>query len=273
MVRVDLHWSQGKSERCAKPDRRSINLTYALTKPVILGALLDAGANVDAATKNSWSAPLLCAIANNLIGASKISLEHKANPNAGADNNRSALVLAVGHDSAETVKTLPRAWAEVDITDAAGWTPLERAVAANQNELVKLLLENNAEPNGRIKTYHSSLSPGGGDAGIGGAQFKDVTAIVHGSHQWPKGNGQIIDRAPGRRERERRRRGHSAHYCGAFDSWKSTGRGHRGCLLPASPADLYSWPTCRSVPQDPNLEICREIAWTLRDCCWTTGRM
>jgi ankyrin repeat protein len=75
-----------------------------------------------------------------------------------ADKGRHLLHLAVEGDHINTIKVLlQNQRVMVDEEDGDGFTPLQRAVMGGKTEIVKLLLEHNADP-GPVR---------GGDGGFG----------------------------------------------------------------------------------------------------------
>lgn len=106
---------------------------------------------VRAVSADGW-APLHLAAAFAGPEAVKLLLEHGAHAHQVSHNpqHNQALHAAIAlGDSPETVCLLLESGADVNATQAGGFTPLHQAAAAGKRELVVLLLENGARPEAR----------------------------------------------------------------------------------------------------------------------------
>jgi len=104
-----------------------------------------------AVSGDGW-APLHLAAAFAGPAAVRLLLEHGAHAHQCSHNPQRNqpihAAIALG-DSEETIRLLLEAGADVNATQAGGFTPLHQAAAAGRLELVKLLLENGARPDAR----------------------------------------------------------------------------------------------------------------------------
>ncbi|GMI66471.1 tetratricopeptide repeat 10 [Hibiscus trionum] len=90
--------------------------------------------------------PLICAISQQHFPAAAYLINNGANLNTMNNEGLTALHFAAGIGPKKLLELLISRGAEVDANPAAG-TPLLRAVAGGKSDSVKILLENNANPN------------------------------------------------------------------------------------------------------------------------------
>lgn len=138
----------------------------------IMEKLLQRGANVDAAprglkaeeAKIAGSTPLIGATKYNNPEAVKLLLAYKANPNHQNQSGISALMLASEQGFFECVRNLVEGGANVELAptgktalnmNLSGQTPLFCAAKEGHKNIVKYLLEKNANPNA---TNHYGVS-------------------------------------------------------------------------------------------------------------------
>jgi ankyrin repeat protein len=166
-------------------------------------ALVEAGANVNLATAGSWT-PLLTAINNRNYRIAGYLLDHGANPNtpnnpAGwtplylATDNRNIeggdypvpkpdidhleiikLLIAKGANVNGTIRdnTLTRTIFTMQWFFEAGATPFIRASMSSDTELMKLLLQNGADPKARTNNGDTALTLAGGIGWVDGVTYE-----------------------------------------------------------------------------------------------------
>ena len=122
----------------------------------MVSLLLDAGASVDA-TNNNGATPLLLAVAGRGVDATRVLLEHKADPNHtgqlpnGGGNYTSPIppvYPAIWHHNNDILELLLNAGANPEGNSAPpSESPLASAINGNNTEAVQLLLQHGANPN------------------------------------------------------------------------------------------------------------------------------
>ncbi|XP_007030542.2 PREDICTED: ankyrin-1 [Theobroma cacao] len=110
----------------------------------LLKYLLAKGVEVD--SQSDSGTPLVWAAGHGQHDASKVLLEHHANPNAETEDNITPLLSAVAAGSLACLDLLIQAGAKVNVI-AGGATPLHIAADIGSPELVNSLLKAGADPN------------------------------------------------------------------------------------------------------------------------------
>jgi ankyrin repeat protein len=112
-----------------------------------VGALLDAGAHVDARSPDGFT-PLQLAAYFGAPAAAALLIERGAHVDAVADNPQqvTALHAAVAGRHPEVVRLLLAAGAQPDARQHGGWTPLLAAAQHGDAEMVEALLDAGADP-------------------------------------------------------------------------------------------------------------------------------
>ncbi len=105
--------------------------------------LIEAGAKVDAATKNGVT-PLMAAAATGNVAFAQVLLEAGASAQARTDDGMTALHLAAGADSAELAELLIERGADVMAPTQTGATPLEFALDAGAPNAARVLARKGA---------------------------------------------------------------------------------------------------------------------------------
>jgi ankyrin repeat protein len=117
----------------------------------LMETLLKSGANVNGSFKSDDKTPLYHAIFHGDIKALEILLEYGANPNL--PNKKSALLKAIQDRRTKAIALLIENGAEINIKqrdpyyDDNETTPLFLATEKGEIQIVKVLLENGANPN------------------------------------------------------------------------------------------------------------------------------
>jgi ankyrin repeat protein len=105
-------------------------------------ALLDAGAAVDALSRNSMrNTPLHAATAGGHTDVALLLVERGANVNVQDAGRHTALHIAAENGLADVVRALLNRGADPFAVDAEDRTPLARAAARNRNDIIDLLNE------------------------------------------------------------------------------------------------------------------------------------
>jgi ankyrin repeat protein len=112
-------------------------------------AIIDAGADLEARTRDGESA-LVLAAANGWAEGAALLLEKGADVNARMNNGWTALMRAAGRRRSDIVGMLLENKAEADLKATAdGWTALMMAVYDNQPDIVRALIDHGADVNAR----------------------------------------------------------------------------------------------------------------------------
>lgn len=146
------------------PDRDGGTVQHSLLHsespddPVLLTILLDAGADVDAAT-NGGETALSLACSYRLLNCARLLLDRGARPQVVGGTTTVALVEAAMSGSVESVQLLLDRQVPVDIATAVGLTPLMMACWEGREPVVELLLSRRADVNltdqaGRTCAHH-----------------------------------------------------------------------------------------------------------------------
>jgi len=123
-------------------------LLWAITSSsMMIKTLIDLGADVNAQRTDDKVAPLLLAARWNSYMASRLLLEHGADPNIQASEGGSPLHYCVSKGFFEVSQFLIKIGCNINLRRKNGRTPLHDAIANSRVNLVKLLLENNADSN------------------------------------------------------------------------------------------------------------------------------
>jgi uncharacterized protein len=132
-------------ERLGRP--LDLHEAAALDAADRVGALLDAGAPVDARSPDGFT-PLQLAAYFGAPAAAALLIERGAHVDAVADNPQQVAPLhaAVAGRHPEVVRLLLAAGAQPDIRQHGGWTPLLAAAQHGDAEMVSALLEAGADP-------------------------------------------------------------------------------------------------------------------------------
>ena len=101
--------------------------------------LLEAGANVDKATKNSRTTALMCAAYHGHSGVVELLLGRGADVDKANNDGKTALIVAAKKGNLKAVKKLLEAGANVDKVDKNGKTALKLAEENFCKEIVDLL--------------------------------------------------------------------------------------------------------------------------------------
>src|SRR5690349_5698161 len=110
--------------------------------------LLDAGANVKAATREGAITPLFMACTNGDAPMIEALLKAGADAKSVKSNGTTALMTAAASGSAEAVKVLIEHGADINAKEAVyGQTALMFAAALNRDSVIKVLMEHGAEAN------------------------------------------------------------------------------------------------------------------------------
>ena len=121
----------------------------------IVELLLAHGADANVAAKDGKSS-LFAAIDNGNLSMVEMLLSNKADVNLKTSDGFSPLLAAVNAKNFQIVESLLKQGADVNTKLADNhastprWTPLDAAVSLDSAELVKLLLDNHADPNARF---------------------------------------------------------------------------------------------------------------------------
>jgi len=122
----------------------------------IVGALLGAGANVNARIHDSTA--LMLAAGNGHIDVVKVLLDKGANIEERDMAGKTSLAFAAGLGDLEMVKALLGAGADANAGDNWGTTPLMWAVGEGHPEIVKALLDADADVNAKNSNGYTALS-------------------------------------------------------------------------------------------------------------------
>jgi|GEM_PF-1030611 len=117
--------------------------------------LLESGADPNICGDLNLSTALMTAVTFNQKAITNLLLEHKANINQKDKKGSTALHRACMNDK-EMISILLQNGADIDAQINDGTTPLMSAVEADKPEIVKLLLDNGANPD--IKDYNLGLT-------------------------------------------------------------------------------------------------------------------
>jgi uncharacterized protein len=117
----------------------------ALDATDLVGALLDAGAPVDARTADGFT-PLQLAAYFGAPVAAALLIERGAHVDAVADRGSTPLHAAVAGRHPQVVRLLLAAGAQPDARQRGGWTPLLAAARHGDAEIVEALLAAGADP-------------------------------------------------------------------------------------------------------------------------------
>jgi hypothetical protein len=154
MLMWSIYVRQPEITQCLRPAAGDLDVfeAAALGDSSRLKAIIAANAmQVWAISGDGW-APLHLAAAFGGIETVRLLLEHGAHVHQWSHNpqRNQALHAAVAlGDSADTVRLLLDAGADVNASQAGGFTPLHQAAAAGKQNLLTLLLENGARSNER----------------------------------------------------------------------------------------------------------------------------
>jgi len=117
----------------------------------MVSLLLDSGASVDATNVNDTT-PLLLAVAGGHVDATRVLLEHKADPNhiglvrSVASDRQPPVIMAIFIRNNEILKLLLDAGANPE-GNLSSYSPLSTAIGKNNVDAVQLLLQHGADPN------------------------------------------------------------------------------------------------------------------------------
>jgi len=104
-------------------------------------------ADVNASCTDDGITPLYCAVQNKDTESAKISLRHKADPNATGTNDDPLLYIAAKKGSVVRTELLPENDADVKVTRHEGSTPSDIAAYTGHTEVVRLLLDHKSDVN------------------------------------------------------------------------------------------------------------------------------
>jgi len=111
----------------------------------VAGLLLYKGADVNAATKDGWTA-LMWAAREGHADVVKLLLDNRADPNRSDRDGRTALMWAADSLDSHVVSLLLRRGADVNARDAAGWSALMGAAWSQDSEVLRRFLEKGIDP-------------------------------------------------------------------------------------------------------------------------------
>ncbi len=120
-------------------------------------ALLEQGADINAASHNDGYTPFLLALGEGHDEVWRYLLEAGARADASTTQGDTALHLAIDTGNVEALKLLLACGLSVESRDNLGTTPLIHAAECLAFEAVELLLQHGADPNAREKYQGTSL--------------------------------------------------------------------------------------------------------------------
>ena len=143
----------------AEPNRQQTALMWAASEghAAVVDALLEKGANVNAATKAGFTALVFAALKNDAASVRSL-LRAGANPNYALPDQTKVLTVAASNRAYNAAVALLDGGADPNVADRAGSTPLHVAAQAGALNLVKALLAKGAQPN--VHTQPSTPSRG-----------------------------------------------------------------------------------------------------------------
>ena len=116
-----------------------------LNRPAIVDLLLENGADINAVSKNRFSAtPLQSALAMGWIDLAKLLIARKANVNCRGEGGGTPLHEASANGQLEMARLLLAHGANLNATDDSGKTPLTIALEYKQAEMEKFLRDHKA---------------------------------------------------------------------------------------------------------------------------------
>ena len=131
----------------AKSNRTPLLWVNMSSSGMLIKALIDLGADVNAQRTDNKGTPLMLASCWNNYMATHLLLEHGADANIQASNGYAPLHESVRRGLFEVSQLLIGSGCNINLQNEIGRTPLHTAAWNNQVKLVTLLLENNADAN------------------------------------------------------------------------------------------------------------------------------
>ena len=125
--------------------------------PVIIKALLDAGADPNTTGLSEQGSPLMWGATRRTPESLRLLLSHGANIHQKANDGFTPLHVAARLGNVETVQRLMDAGADIEAQDARGMTPLLVASSELNKETVEALIHYQARVNVRDKGNHTPL--------------------------------------------------------------------------------------------------------------------
>jgi uncharacterized protein len=158
VARVQQLIAQGNDVNAVYPAGTPLDLAAATGQTWIAGMLLDAGADLDAASDSGRSHPLHLAALWNRTGVAQLLIDRGADLDVRDGCGRTPLAVAAAYGNVEVAKTLLLAGSDAIARDGIyGDAPIHWATQSGDIEMVRLLLASGADVNAR--SGHDGESP------------------------------------------------------------------------------------------------------------------
>ena len=144
-------WQRAPDPNAAQASGLTPLMTAVRTGSVeVVRALLEAGADVNAATVETRSTPLMWAVAGQRRDLAHRLIERGADVHVSTAKGFTLLMMAARSGDIEMARTLLAAGAGVNAPSADGTHVLPFAIVLGQDEFAYFLLEQGADPNGAV---------------------------------------------------------------------------------------------------------------------------